>query len=96
MRLPRLYNHVLNDVVLGVKNNISEFSKILDDILVLKVTFDYYRARLRNSEVWVFDKLFDNRIQNSIKLLALTQPTPAAESESGICVFQEVDHIVQS
>ena len=95
MTLPLSNDHILNNIILCVKYNISKFSKVLNDILVLEVSLNNNRASLVVLEVGVLNKLFDQWIQDSVELLALGQPTPAGQSQSWVCVFQEVYHVVK-
>jgi hypothetical protein len=95
MTLPLSNDHILNNIILCVKNNISKLSKVLNDILVLEVSLNNNRASLVVLEVGVLNKLFDQWIQDSVELLALGQPTPAGQSQSWVCVFQEVYHVVK-
>jgi hypothetical protein len=69
--LARSDDHIFDNVVLGVQNNISQFSEILDHILILEVTLDDDRAALRIFKVRKFDKFFDYGIQDPIELFAL-------------------------
>ena len=95
MALPLSDDHILNNIILSVKYNISKFSKVLNHILVLKVSLNDNRASLVVLEVRVLNKLLDQWVQDSVELLALGQPTPAGQSQSWVCVFQEVYHVVQ-
>jgi hypothetical protein len=71
MRLTISEHHVLDDVVLRVKNDVSELSKVLNNVLCLEVTFYNDGLILIYLEIGVFDELFNDWIKNSIELLVL-------------------------
>ena len=64
-------NHVLNDIILSVQNNVSQLSKILYDILVFKITFNNDLSSMAIPKVGVLDKFLDDGIEYSVELLAL-------------------------
>ena len=70
------WHHVLNDLILSVQYDISQLSEVLHNILCFKVSFnqDCLILILIKFEIGVLDKLFNNRIKNSIVLFALAQP----------------------
>jgi hypothetical protein len=62
MRLAHFDDHVFNDVVLRIEDNISQLSKILDDILSFKFTIDYNIIILINSKVRILNEFFNQRV----------------------------------
>ena len=46
MSLAIFIHHILNDFILGIKNNIAQFTEILDNILCFKITIDYNMTTL--------------------------------------------------
>ena len=74
MRLSLPYDHVLNNVILCIENDVPELSKILNNILVFKVALNKNRSALVVLEVGILDKLFNKWIEYSIELLTLGQP----------------------
>jgi len=98
--LAELWDHKLNNFILGVQNDVTELAKVLNDILGLKVAINQNHfvsvwafAKLK---VRVLNKFFDNGVQNSVVLLHLRQPRSTGQTQSRIGVLQKVDHVVQS
>ena len=71
MALTLSNDHILNNIILCVENNISKFSKVLNHILVLKVSLNDNRTPLVVLEVGIPNELLDQWVQDSIELLAL-------------------------
>lgn len=65
------YDHVFDNIVLSVENNVSEFSEVLNNVLVLKVTLNDDGAALVVLEVGIFYELLDEWIKDPVELLAL-------------------------
>ena len=71
MVLPLSNDHILNNIILRIKYNISKFSKVLNHILVLKISLNNNRPSLIVLKVGILYKLLDKWVQNSVELLAL-------------------------
>lgn len=65
-------DHVINDFILSIQDNISELSKVLNDILCFKLGLNKYvvRALLLN-KLRILDKLLNDWVQNTIVLLVI-------------------------
>ena len=68
MRLAHFDDHVFNDIVLRIEYNISQLSKILDDILGFKFTIDYNIISLINGKIRILNEFFNKRVQNSVEV----------------------------
>ena len=62
---------VLDYIVLSVENNISEFSKVLDNIFCFKVSIDCHHIIITKFEVGILNELFNNWIKDSAELSTL-------------------------
>jgi len=93
-----LDHHELDDFILGVENDVSQLSKVLDHVLGFKLTFYHHSlfSALPHLKVRILDKLFNNRVQNPVVLLALRKPRSTGQTKGRIRVFKEVDHVVES
>ena len=60
-------DHILNDIVLSIKNNISELSKVFNDIFSFKFTLDN-NFIVCDGEIRISNKFFKDGIKNSIEL----------------------------
>ena len=80
---------------MSVQNDVSELTKILDDILCFKITIDYYVTVLSDFEVGILNEFLDDWVENSVEIPALGEPRSARETQCWIGVFQEVDHVVE-
>lgn len=68
MRLAHFDDHVFNDIVLRIEDNISQLSKILDDILGFKFTIDYNIIGLINGKIRILNEFFNKRVQNPVEV----------------------------
>ena len=94
MALACFDHNIFNNVFLAVKNDVPELTKVLNDILSVKISINY-SVIINNFKVGIFDKLFDDWVEDTVELTVLWQPWSAAETESRIWILQEVDHVVE-
>lgn len=76
MKLTISWNHKLYDFILGVQDYVSEFTKVLDDVLSFELAFDKHSFIVASAEfeVRVLDEFFNNWVQDTIVLFTLGQP----------------------
>ena len=64
-------HQVFDDVILSVENDVSELTKVLNDILGLEISVDVDDVVVAEFEIGVLDKFFDDWVQNSAELSTL-------------------------
>jgi hypothetical protein len=91
-------NHVLYQLILGIKNDVSDFAEVLNHILILDLTVDddlfVLMCILEHGVLYEF---FDQWIYDSVVLArALRQPRPTRQTQRGVWIFEKVNHLVES
>ena len=86
MALASFDKDVLDDVVLAVEDYVSEFTKVLDDVLGVKIAINDCHVAY-GLEIRILDELFDDWIEDSVELTVLWEPRPATETKSWIWIL---------
>jgi hypothetical protein len=90
-------DHVVNDVVLGIQNDVPQLSEILNHVLRLHLPLVIGQLLASQLEAGVVKELLNERVEDSAEDSALLgEPGPTGETESGVGVFEEVNHVVDS
>jgi len=61
-----LDHDVVDDVVLGVQDDVAELAEVLNDVVGLEGSLDDHRILLVEIEVGVLNELFDDWVQDSV------------------------------
>ena len=70
MALACFYHNIFNNVFLAVKNDVPELTKVLNDILSVKISINY-SVIINDFKVRIFDKLFDDWVEDTVELTVL-------------------------
>lgn len=92
---PRL-NHVLDHVLLGVQDYISELSEILAHYLGVVMLIEEYLLGRAHEDLGVLQELLKERVQDPIvEVFRLREPGLAGETQGRVVLLQEVQDVVQ-
>jgi len=90
------HNHVLNHVLLGVQDYVSELTKILTHNLRVVVLIEEYLLRRAHEDLGVLQELLKERVQDPIvEVFRLREPRLAGETQGRVVLLQEIQDVVQ-
>ena len=92
---PRL-NHVLNHVLLGVEDYVSELTEILTHNLGVVMLIEEYLLCGAHEYLGILQELLEERVQDPIvEVFRLREPRLAGETQRRVVLLQEVQDVVQ-
>lgn len=90
------HDHVLNHVLLGVQDYVSELSEILTHDLRVVVLIEEYLLGGAHEDLGVFQELLKERVQDPIvEVFRLREPRLAGQTQGRVVLLQEVQDVVQ-
>mmetsp|Transcript_39177 Transcript_39177/g.37560 ORF Transcript_39177/g.37560 Transcript_39177/m.37560 type:complete len:427 (+) Transcript_39177:2658-3938(+) len=89
-------HHILDHFIFRVEDDVSELAEVFDDDLGFIVLEEEQLPGQRHEHLGVLEELLQERVQNPpIMQFAIRKPPSARQSESGVVVFEDVEHVVE-